>query len=172
MLKKIEVGTLISTIVFALVAGTTLQSMPALALNSNTTSNLTTTEGIAGATYGGVDIDSSTSTINCEGEAKGPVKTERIQADAFIRQGAFAGNWNIVREDKNGQDKGGIITGGWTDGSKYQINGREVYDGICKAEVPGEITISSDCGTGVEIKYGTVEGQTDNFNGNGRCYSS
>jgi hypothetical protein len=171
MLKKLELG-IMATIAFALVVGTTLHSMPVLAQGGNTTSNMTTTGGMVGATYGGVDIDSSTSTINCDGEVKGPVKTEGIQADAFVRHGTFAGNWNIVNEDKNGQDKGGTITGGWTDGSKYQINGSEQYDGICKAKVPKEITISGDCGTGVEIKYSTVEGQTDNFNGNARCYTS
>jgi hypothetical protein len=74
MLKKIDVGTVISTIEFALVSGTTLQSMTAIAQDSNKTSNLTTTEGIAGATYGGIDIDSSTSTINCEGRSQGPGK--------------------------------------------------------------------------------------------------
>lgn len=87
----------------------------------------------------------------------------------FVRHSTFARNWNIVYEDKNGQDKGGPIIGGWTDGSKYQINGTEEYDGICKARVPKEITISGNCGTGVEIKYYTFEGQTDNFNGNAMC---
>jgi hypothetical protein len=106
MSKKLELA-IMATIAFALVVGTTLHSTPALAQGDNTTSNMTTTGGMVGATYGGVDIDSSTSTINCDGEVKGPVKTEGIQADAFVRHGTFAGNWNIVNEDKNGQDKGG-----------------------------------------------------------------
>ena len=137
----------------------------------NATTNQTTSGRMVGATYGGVDIDSSSGTINCEGHVKGPVKTEGIQADAFVRHGTFSGNWDIVNENKDAQDKGGTITGGWTDGKKYQITGIEQYDGICLAKVPKNITISGDCSIGVEIKYATFEGKSDSFNGNARCYA-
>ncbi|MGB5091307.1 MAG: hypothetical protein WBN72_10230, partial [Nitrososphaeraceae archaeon] len=130
-----------------------------------------TAKGMAGVTYGGVDIDSNSSMIDCAGEIKGPVKTEGIQADAFVRHGKFAGFW-IILSEKISQDKGGADRGGWTDGKKYQIKGVEQYDGICKAKVPKDITISGDCGTGVEIKYATVDGNSDTFKGNARCYVS
>ena len=130
-----------------------------------------TGKGMIGATYGGVDIDSKSGVINCNGEIKGPAKTEGIQADAFVRDGKFAGFWIILGE-KIGQDKGGADRGGWTDGKKYQITGVEQYDDICKAKLPNDITISGDCGTGVEIKYSTVDGNSDTFKGNARCYVS
>ena len=43
------------------------------------------------STYGGVDIDSRSATIDCAGEIKGPVKTEGIVADAYVRHGEFKG---------------------------------------------------------------------------------
>ena len=171
MFKKLELG-IISVIALVLVGATSFNSMLALGQSNNMTNYTTTSGRMVGATYGGVDIDSSSGTISCEGEVKGPVKTEGIQADAFVRHGIFSGNWNIINENKDGQDKGGTITGGWTDGNQYQITGIEQYDGICKATIPKNITISGDCGTGVQIKYATFEGKNDSFNGNARCYTS
>ena len=57
-------------------------------------------QGLVTSTYGGVDIDSSSATIECAGVIKGPVKTEGIVADAYIRHGEFKGTWNIVNEKK------------------------------------------------------------------------
>ena len=184
MYKKFELFIIV-TVSLTLVGSATLNGMSTLAqsnitnaskigstiINASKLGANVTAKGMAGATYGGVDIDSKSGVINCDGEIKGPVKTEGIQADAFVRHGKFAGNWRIVNENATGQDKGGIITGGWTDGKKYQIKGVEHYDGICKAKFPKEITISGDCGTGIEIKYATVDSKGDTFNGNGHCYT-
>ena len=184
MYKKFEL-VIITTVSLALVGAVTLNGMSALgqgnmtkpskvAANMTNASNAggnVTIRGMAGSTYGGVDIDSSSGVITCDGGVKGPVKTEGIQADAFVRHGAFAGSWTVVNE-KFSQDKGGAVTGGWADGKKYQIKGQEQYDGICKAKIPKEITISGDCGTGVEINYATVDGKSDTFKGNARCYIS
>jgi hypothetical protein len=186
MNKKFEL-VIIATVSLALVGAGAVNGMSALAQGNmtnaskvGTMTNMTnaskvggnmTIRGMAGSTYGGVDIDSSSGVINCDGKVKGPVKTEGIQADAFVRHGAFAGAWTIVNE-KFSQDKGGAVTGGWTDGKKYQLKGQEQYDGICKAKLPKDITISGDCGTGVEIKYATVDGKSDTFKGNARCYIS
>ena len=123
------------------------------------------------STYGGVDVDSSSATIECAGEIKGPVKTEGIVADAYIRHGEFKGTWNIVNEKKEGEDKGGKITSGWTKEGKYELKGVEEYDGICKATVPKDITISGFCGNGEKINYVTVGGKSDTFKGNVRCYT-
>ena len=130
-----------------------------------------TGKGMTGATYGGVDIDSKSGVINCNGEIKGPAKTEGIEADAYVNHGTLSGNWRIVNENATNQDKGGVIIGGWTDGKKYQIDGVEQYDDICKVKLPNNITISGDCGTGVEIKYATVDGNSDTVNGNVHCYT-
>lgn len=184
MYKKFEL-VIIATVALLLVGASTLNGMLALAVGNTTKAlkagvNMTnvskagvnmTISGMAGSTYGGVDIDSSSGVITCDGQVKGPVKTEGIQADAFVRHGAFAGAWTIVNQNFS-QDKGGAVTGGWTDSKKYQIKGQEQYDGICKAKLPKDITISGDCGTGVEIKYATVDGKSDTFKGNARCYIS
>jgi hypothetical protein len=121
--------------------GTTSSGMLASGQGINMTSNVTSTGRMVEATYGGVDIDSSSGTISCEGHVKGPVETEGIQSDAFVRHETFSGNWNIINKNKDAQDKGGTITGGWTDGKKYQITGIEQYDGICFAKIPKNITI-------------------------------
>ena len=123
------------------------------------------------STYGGVDIDSSSATIDCAGEIKGPVKTEGIVADAYVRHGEFKGTWNIVNEKKEGEDKGGKITSGWTKEGKYELKGVEQYDGVCKATVPKDITISGFCGNGEKINYATIGGKSDTFKGNVRCYT-
>ena len=184
MYKKFELFIIV-TVSLTLVGSATLNGMSTLAQSNITNaSNIggtitnaskiganVTANGTVGATYGGVDIDSNSSMIDCAGEIKGPVKTDGIQADAFVRHGKFAGAW-IILSEKIGQDKGGADRGGWTDGKKYQIKGVEQYDGICKAKLPKEITISGDCGTGVEIKYATVDGNSDTFKGNARCYVS
>ena len=172
MYKKFELFIVI-TVSLTLVGSVTLIGMSTFAQNFTNdlkSGGSMTSSGIAGVTYGGVDIDSTSGEIKCNGEIKGPVKTEGIQADAFVRHGKFAGAWRIVNENATDQDKGGIIIGGWTDGKKYQINGVEHYDGICKTELPKNITISGDCGTGIEIRYATVD-NIDTFNGNGRCYT-
>ena len=109
--------------------------------------------------------------LNAAGEIKGPVKTEGIVADAYIRHGEFKGTWNIVNEKKEGEDKGGKITSGWTKEGKYELKGVEEYDGICKATVPKDITISGFCGNGEKINYVTVGGKSDTFKGNVRCYT-
>ena len=128
-------------------------------------------QGLVTSTYGGVDVDSSSATIECAGEIKGPVKTEGIVADAYIRHGEFKGTWNIVNEKKEGEDKGGKITSGWTKEGKYELKGIEEYDGICKATVPKDITIRGFCGNGEKINYVTVGGKSDTFKGNVRCYT-
>ena len=128
-------------------------------------------QGLVTSTYGGVDVDSSSATIECAGEIKGPVKTEGIVADAYIRHGEFKGTWNIVNEKKEGEDKGGKITSGWTKEGKYELKGIEEYDGICKATVPKDISISGFCGNGEKINYATVAGKSDTFKGNVRCYT-
>ena len=128
-------------------------------------------QGLVTSTYGGVDVDSSSATIECAGEIKGPVKTEGIVADAYIRHGEFKGTWNIVNEKKEGEDKGGKIASGWTKEGKYELKGVEEYDGICKATVPKDITISGFCGNGEKINYVTVGGKSDTFKGNVRCYT-
>jgi hypothetical protein len=184
MYKKFELFIIV-TVSLTLIGSATLNGMSALAQTTitnvseigGTLTNATelganvTGKGMTGATYGGVDIDSKSGVINCNGEIKGPAKTEGIQADAFVRDGKFAGFWIILGE-KIGQDKGGADRGGWTDGNKYQITGVEQYDDICKAKLPNDITLSGDCGTGVEIKYATVDGNSDTFKGNARCYLS
>ena len=184
MYKKFELFIIV-TVSLTLVGSATLNGMSTLAQSNVTNASKiggtitnaseigvnVTAKGMAGVTYGGVDIDSNSSMIDCAGEIKGPVKTEGIQNDAFVRHGTFAGAWRIVNENATDQDKGGIITGGWTDGKKYQIKGVEQYDGICKSKLPKEITISGDCGTGVEIKYATVDSKGDTFKGNGHCYT-
>ena len=129
-------------------------------------------QGLITSTYGGVDVDSSSATIECAGELKGPVKTEGIVADAYIRHGEFKGTWNIVNEKKEGEDKGGKITSGWTKEGKYELKGVEEYDGICKATVPKDITISGFCGNGEKINYVTIGGKSDTFKGNVRCYNT
>jgi len=128
-------------------------------------------QGLVTSTYGGVDIDSSSATIECAGVIKGPVKTEGIVADEYIRHGEFKGTWNIVNEKKEGEDKGGKITSGWTKEGKYELKGIEEYDGICKATVPKDISISGFCGNGEKINYATVGGKSDTFKGNVRCYT-
>ena len=174
MYKKFELFIIV-TVSLTLVGSATLNGMSTFAQSNITnTSKIVanvTAKGMAGVTYGGVDIDSNSSMIDCAGEIKGPVKTEGIQADAFVRHGTFAGAWRIVNENATDQDKGGVIIGGWTDGKKYQIKGVEQYDDICKSKLPKDITISGDCGTGVEIEYATVDGNSVTFNGNGRCYT-
>jgi len=184
MYKKFELFIIV-TVSLTLVGSATLNGMSTLAQSNITNASKiggtitnaskiganVTAKGMAGVTYGGVDIDSKSGVINCDGEIKGPVKTEGIQADAFVRHGKFAGAW-IILSEKIGQDKGGADRGGWTDGKKYQIKGVEQYDGICKSKMPKEITISGDCGTGVEIKYATVDGNSDIYKGNARCYVS
>ena len=174
MYKKFELFIIV-TVSLTLVGSATLNGMSTFAQSNITnTSKIganVTAKGMVGATYGGVDIDSKSGVIKCDGEIKGPVKTEGIQADAFVRHGKFAGAW-IILSEKIGQDRGGADRGGWTDGKKYQIKGVEQYDGICKAKLPNDITISGDCGTGVEIKYATVDGNSDTFKGNARCYVS
>jgi hypothetical protein len=174
MYKKFQLFIIV-TVSLTLVGSATLNGMSALAQSNVTNASKiganVTAKGMAGATYGGVDIDSKSGVIKCDGEIKGPVKTGGIQADAFVRHGTFSGTW-IILSEKISRDKGGADTGGWTDGKKYQIKGVEQFDGICKAKVPKDITISGDCGTGVEIKYATVDGNSDTFNGNARCYVS
>jgi hypothetical protein len=174
MYKKFELFIIV-TVSLTLVGSATLNGMSTLAQSNITNASKiganVTAKGMAGATYGGVDIDSKSGVIKCDGEIKGPVKTGGIQADAFVRHGTFDGAW-IILSEKISRDKGGADTGGWTDGKKYQIKGVEQYDGICKAKVPKDITISGDCGTGVEIKYATVDGNSDTFKGNARCYVS
>jgi len=175
MYKKFELFIII-TVSLALVGAATLNGMSTFAQSNITNAskiggNLTA-KGMTGVTYGGVDVDSKNGVIKCDGEIKGPVNTEGIQADAFVRHGTFAGTWRIVNENATNQDRGGVITGGSTDGKKYEIKAVEQYDGICKATVPKDITISGDCGTGVEIKYATVNGTNDTFKGNVRCYIS
>jgi hypothetical protein len=137
---------------------------------ANMTGNMTGSSLVT-STYGGVDIDSNSATIECAGEIKGPVKTEGIVADAYIRHGEFKGTWNIVNDKKEGEDKGGKITSGWTKEGKYELKGVEEYDGICKATVPKDITISGFCGNGEKINYVTVGGKSDTFKGNVRCYT-
>lgn len=85
--------------------GTTLQTLPSLAQESNTTRNMTTTEEMVGTTYGGGDIDSSTSTINCEGEVKGPGRALGIQADAFVRHGICRGTGTSLTRIKTGKTR-------------------------------------------------------------------
>ena len=184
MYKKFELFIVI-TVSLTLVGSATLNGMSTFAqskvsnaskiggtiTNSSEIGANLTAKGMVGVTYGGVDIDSKGGVINCDGEIKGPVKTEGIQADAFVRHGKFAGFWIILGE-KISQDKGGADRGGWTDGKKYQINGVEQYDDICKSKLPNDITISGDCGTGVEVKFTTVGGNIDTFSGNARCYVS
>lgn len=176
MYKKFELFIIV-TVSLTLLGSATLNGMPTLAqsniTNDSKIGDNVTAKGMAGIASGGVDIDSSSTMIDCAGEIKGPVKTEGVQADAFVRHETFFGTWRIVNENATHQDKGGIINGGWTDGKKYQIKGVEQYDGICKAKLPKDITISGDCGTGVEIKYATANGNSgDTFKGNARCYVS
>ena len=172
---KLELFIVI-TVSLTLIGSATLNGIPAFAQNNITnSSNIVAnanTGSTTGVTYGGVDIDSKIGMINCEGEINGSVKTDGIQADAFVRHGTITGVWRIVNENSTGQDKGGAFREGWTDGKKYGINGVEQYDGICKAKLPKDIRISGDCGTGVEIKYATVDGNNDTFTGNARCYIS
>ena len=184
MYKKFELFIIV-TVSLILVGSATLNGMSTFAqsnitnaskiggsiINASNIGANVTANGMAGATYGGVDIDSKSGVIMCDGEIKGPAKTEGIQADAFVRHGKFAGAW-IILSEKIAQHKGGADIGGWTDGKKFQIQGIELYDDICKAKLPKDITISGDCGTGVEIKYATVDGNSDTFKGNARCYVS
>ena len=148
-----------------LIGATTISGARVFGQGNMTGSSLVT------STYGGVDIDSSSATIDCAGEIKGPVKTEGIVADAYVRHGEFKGTWNIVNEKKEGEDKGGKITSGWTKEGKYELKGVEEYDGICKATVPKDITITGFCGNGEKINYATVGGKSDTFKGNVRCYT-
>jgi hypothetical protein len=182
MIKKFELFIIIA-VSLTLFGSAVLNGVPTLAqINITNTSKIgniitnasgiganVTAKGMAGITYGGVDIDSNSGVINCDEEIKGPVKTGGIQADAFVRHGTFSGFWIILGE-KISQDKGGADRGGWTDGKKYQINGVEQYDDICKTKLPNDITIGGDCGTGVEIKFSTANGSSDSFKGNARCY--
>lgn len=167
---------MVITVSLTLVGSAMLNGIPAFAQNNITnSSNIAAnanTGGTTGVTYGGVDIDSKSGMINCEAKINGSVKTEGIQADAFVRHGTITGVWRIVNENSTGQDKGGAFREGWTDGNKYEINGVEQYDGICKAKLPKDMMISGDCGTGVDIKYATVDGNNDTFTGNARCYIS
>ena len=155
----------VAVLAAGLIGATTISGARVFGQGNMTGSSLVT------STYGGVDIDSSSATIDCAGEIKGPVKTEGIVADAYIRHGEFKGTWNIVNEKKEGEDKGGKITSGWTKEGKYELKGVEEYDGICKATVPKDITITGFCGNGEKINYATVGGKSDTFKGNVRCYT-
>src|SRR6476661_7281571 len=117
MYKKFELFIII-TVSLALVGAATLNGMSTFAQSNITNAskiggNLTA-KGMTGVTYGGVDVDSKNGVIKCDGEIKGPVNTEGIQADAFVRHGTFAGAWIILNE-KIGLDRGGVDRGGWTD---------------------------------------------------------
>ena len=161
---NLEIVT-VAILAAGLIGATTISGARVFGQGNMTGSSLVT------STYGGVDIDSSSATIDCAGEIKGPVKTEGIVADAYVRHGEFKGTWNIVNEKKEGEDKGGKITSGWTKEGKYELKGVEEYDGICKATVPKDITITGFCGNGEKINYATVGGKSDTFKGNVRCYT-
>ena len=78
----------------------------------------------------------------------------------------FKGTWNFVNE-KKGEDKRGKITSRWTKEGEYELKGVENYDGICKATVPKDITLTGFYGNGEKINYVTVGGgKSDTFKGN------
>ena len=46
---------------------------------------------------------------------------------------------------------------------KYELKGVENYDGICKATVPEDITLTGFCGNGEKIKLCNRRGQERHF---------
>ena len=67
------------------------------------------------------------------------------------------------------ENKGGTIHDGKSDGTSYELKGKETNDGICHAKVPKDIIISGKCGKGVTINYKTINGLSHTFTGNVKC---
>jgi hypothetical protein len=85
--------------------------------------------------------------------------------------GKISGTWDI--KDSAGPLKSGIINGGQIQNNKYILTGIENTDvRACVAfggQTPTTMSISRQCGTGVQINFEAADGEKATFTGNVAC---
>jgi hypothetical protein len=103
--------------------------------------------------------------IRCTQTGTNPVGATLDLEFSAQSDGTVSGTYTIDSSTP-GLDRDGTITDGTTDGSTFSLTGEG--SSICFAEPQtGEVTISGDCGDGVEIRYedtgasGTFTGDVD-----------
>jgi hypothetical protein len=157
-IATITLTTLVAT------SGTAILMKPVLAQQPNTATGV-------GATYGGVDIDTSKGTYTCNGGGQKP--TDGLSVDAYKRHGVLTGHWTLVNAQSSGQDSTGTITGGQVSTSTYKLTGKEIKEFTCPT-IYDKIVISGKCGNRVTIEMTAADTgkKITSLEGNARCSAS